>query len=218
MSQITVTPTSSDAPRRRTRKPYVIAALAVVAVLAAIVLVWFQPQKLVFDDRVDEDLPGVVAAAERPSASPAPAAPVTGEEPSPPTTAPPLPPNSLAGGSATAARLGSPVAVSTGAFVSLDHPTSGTALVVIQPDGSRVLRFEALDTDNGPDLRVVLSTAAPGAGDYDELVELGRLKGNVGSQNYEIPADIDLTSIRSVVIWCERFSSPFGEAPITAVG
>ena len=103
--------------------------------------------------------------------------------------------------------------MTSGAFVSLDHPTAGNAYLVVQPDGSRLLRIEDLDTDNGPDLRVVLNTAAAGSGDYGDLLELGRLKGNIGSQNYEIPADLDLATIQSVVIWCERFSAPFGEAP-----
>ena len=132
------------------------------------------------------------------------------------TAAPPPPPpaDPLVAAAEEAARLGAPVAVSSGAFASLDHPTSGTALLVVQPDGSRLLRFEGLETDNGPDLRVVLSTAEAGSGDYSSFVELGRLKGNIGDQNYEIPADVDLGSIRSVVIWCERFASAFGEAPL----
>jgi hypothetical protein len=191
----------------------------VFAVAAAFVLVVFQPQKLFIDDKVDEALPGLVVAGEPPvvEATPAdvPAEPPAGDPVVPP--APPLPTDPYEAALVEAQRLGAPVAVTAGAFVSVDHPTSGDAFVVVQPDGSRVLRIENLDTDNGPDLRVVLSTAEVGSGDYDELVELGRLKGNIGSQNYEIPADLDLTTIRSVVIWCERFSSSFGEAP-TATG
>nr|WP_249420526.1 DM13 domain-containing protein [Rhabdothermincola salaria] len=128
-----------------------------------------------------------------------------------------MPADPLEAGLAEAERTGAPVAVSFGEFTSLDHPASGQAYLVVQPDGSRLLRIEDLDTDNGPDLRVVLSTAEVGSGSYDDLVELGHLKGNIGNQNYEIPADLDLSSMRSVVIWCERFGSPFGEAP-TIVG
>ncbi len=223
MNQTTVSPEPTPAPtaRRRSKRPFVIGAVVALAALVAVVLVVFQPQKLFIDDVVDEDLPGVVAAGQ-PSPTtttpPSTAAPDAAAVPSTTTTtAPPLPANSLEGGAAQASATGAPVAIATGEFVSLDHPTRGTALVVVQPDGSRVLRFESLDTDNGPDLRVVLSTAAVGDGSYDDLVELGGLKGNVGNQNYEIPADLDLTSIRSVVIWCERFSAPFGEAPIAVV-
>jgi hypothetical protein len=205
----------------------VIGGLVVLAALAAFVLIVFQPQKLFIDDVVDEDLPGLVVAgapevepttpttaATEPTPGPVDAA--AEPEPTTTTTAPP-PVNSLAGGADRAASAGAPVSLGAGEFASLDHPTSGTAMIVVQPDGSRLLRIEALDTDNGPDLRVVLSTAAVGSGDYGNLVELGGLKGNIGDQNYEIPADVDLTSIRSVVIWCERFSAPFGEAPIDVV-
>ncbi len=37
-------------------------------------------------------------------------------------------------------------------------------------------------------------------------VDLGRLKAFTGSQNYPIPAGIDLAEYQSVVIWCERFN------------
>ncbi|HKA39666.1 MAG TPA: DM13 domain-containing protein [Burkholderiales bacterium] len=36
-------------------------------------------------------------------------------------------------------------------------------------------------------------------------VDLGRLKAFKGSQNYPIPAGIDLARYQSVVIWCEQF-------------
>jgi hypothetical protein len=45
-------------------------------------------------------------------------------------------------------------------------------------------------------------------------VELGKLKGNEGDQNYEIPAGTDLTKFRAVSIYCERFNANFGTAPL----
>jgi hypothetical protein len=36
-------------------------------------------------------------------------------------------------------------------------------------------------------------------------VDLGRLRAFKGSQNYAIPAGVDLANYGSVVIWCERF-------------
>ena len=49
------------------------------------------------------------------------------------------------------------------------------------------------------------------------IVELGKLKGNEGDQNYEIPADTDLAKYRAVTIWCRRFSVNFATAPLTPV-
>jgi len=40
------------------------------------------------------------------------------------------------------------------------------------------------------------------------------LKGNVGDQNYDVPADLDLSRYRAVSIWCRCFSVNFGAAPL----
>ena len=50
----------------------------------------------------------------------------------------------------------------------------------------------------------------------NDFVDLGDLKGNVGEQNYEIPVGTDLGVYDTVLIWCVRFSSPFGEATLVA--
>jgi hypothetical protein len=47
------------------------------------------------------------------------------------------------------------------------------------------------------------------------FVELGPMKGNIGDQNYDIPATVDLANYRTVTIWCRRFSVNFGSAPLT---
>jgi hypothetical protein len=83
-----------------------------------------------------------------------------------------------------------------------------------------VLRLEGLRTSDGPDLKVWL-TAAPATADGGRQVEssphraLGELKGNVGDQNYAVPADVDLATLRTASIWCERFSVSFGAAAMT---
>ncbi len=108
-------------------------------------------------------------------------------------------------------------AVMSGEFISRDHDTTGHAMIADAADGTRFLRIEDLDTDNGPDLKVYLTTVAPEADEDtfdDDFVDLGRLKGNVGDQNYEIAADIDITRYQSVVIWCDRFDVAFGAAPL----
>ena len=107
--------------------------------------------------------------------------------------------------------------LSTGAFRSYEHSSRGEARVIQLADDRRYVRFERFRTSNGPDLRVYLSTtAATGPGDTfdDRYVELGHLKGNVGSQNYAIPARVRLARYASVVVWCKRFSVPFAAAPI----
>lgn len=110
-----------------------------------------------------------------------------------------------------------PPAAVRGTFRSRSHPTRGTAVVLTGGGGERVLRLEDFATDNGPDVNVYLSTADPGApaGAFDDdYVDLGDLKGNIGAQNYAIPATVDLARHRTVVIWCVRFSVAFGSAAL----
>lgn len=105
----------------------------------------------------------------------------------------------------------------SGEFISRSHPTQGQVEVLGDGTGQRFLRFEDFRTDNGPDLNVYLSAAPPDApvGQFtDVYVDLGDLKGNVGSQNYEIPRDLDLDLYSTVVIWCVRFSVIFGAAEL----
>ena len=98
------------------------------------------------------------------------------------------------------------------------HKGSGNATIYeIAPD-QRVLRLDEFMVTNGPDLRVLLANAPnpEGHGDLDDAgyVELGKLKGNVGSQNYEIPQDFDLADAQSVVIYCKPFRVVFTVATL----
>lgn len=110
-----------------------------------------------------------------------------------------------------------PAVLRTGSFVSRDHPTSGTAEVIELGDGALLLRLEDFATDNGPSLQVYLSTAPVDAGHGafdDDFVHLGALKGNIGNQNYDIPAGTDLDNYTTVVIWCDPFNVAFGAAAL----
>ncbi|WP_157248211.1 DM13 domain-containing protein [Nonomuraea typhae] len=105
-----------------------------------------------------------------------------------------------------------------GRFRSHEHPTKGTATILRLPNGDRVLRIENLSTSDGPDLRVWL-TDQPVTGDWFSVgkgrtLELGHLKGNKGNANYAIPAGADLGVLKSVTIWCKRFSVSFGAAAL----
>lgn len=111
------------------------------------------------------------------------------------------------------------VVEAAGTFIDRSHPAVGVAEVLGDGTGQRFLRFEDFATDNGPDLNVYLSTADPDApaGEFDdEFIDLGDLKGNIGPQNYEIPADVDLSRFKTVVIWCVRFGVAFGAAELMA--
>lgn len=108
------------------------------------------------------------------------------------------------------------VQLSSGQFVGLAHGASGTAAVVELPSGERKLTFADLDTDNGPDLRVYL-VAGPVSGDsdVDDFVDLGRLKGNKGNQQYGVASDVAIDRYSTVVIWCRAFTVSFAKAELT---
>jgi len=105
-----------------------------------------------------------------------------------------------------------------GEFAPRAHAGRGRATLLQLPDGRRMLRFTEFHTLNGPDLQVYLlgSADAAGRGDLDAhgFLSLGALKGNVGDQNYEIPAGTDLSQYRAVSVWCRRFAVNFTTAPL----
>jgi hypothetical protein len=164
----------------------VVVALVAVAVVG---LALFQPWKLWVNDTVDEALPAAVAAT--------------------PGTVPATTPE--------------PVLLARGTFVSHEHTTTGTVRILRYPDGTRILRLDDLNTSNGPALRVWLTDAPVRSGtagwrvfDDSNHVDLGELKGNIGSQNYSLPPDVELAGYRSVTIWCVRFHVSFGAAELAA--
>jgi hypothetical protein len=174
-------------PRRSRRR---IGALVAVLLLVGGVLALTQPWLLLIDDVVAEQLPvtnpaAPAAAAPDPSLSPDPTAPST-----------------------------APVTLLEGSFISRDHSTSGAVAVVQLADGSRVLTITGLATDNGPDLYVYLDDDAADAESsaFDDGFDLGPLRGNIGDLVYTIPDALDLSTIASVAIWCDRFSALFGAA------
>ncbi|AXB45946.1 DM13 domain-containing protein [Amycolatopsis albispora] len=178
------------------KKKILLAALGLGLVVAAAGLWAFQPWKAFTRSTVDEALPVAPVAV-----ATAPPAETTSVET---TVTPPKPPE--------------PRDLATGEFVSQEHDTSGKARVVDLGDGNRVLRLEGFSTSDGPDVHVWLSQATAGGewGKYDDgaVVKLGKIKATDGNQNYAIPADAELTGLRSVVIWCDRFNVAFGSAPL----
>jgi hypothetical protein len=174
-----------------------------VAAVAIAAFLLFRPDTLFTEVETSESLQEAFASSTT-------VAPVTTTTP-PSTTAGPT---TTVGPTSTTAPAG-PMAVQTGQFYGIDHSAVGTA-TIYQQDGAYVLRFEE-DTDiqNGPDLYVwLLGASEYEGGTPSEYIDLGLLKGTVGSQNYELPAEYDPDIHRAVLIWCLRFAVPFAAAPL----
>lgn len=98
-------------------------------------------------------------------------------------------------------------------FVGGAHDASGSAKIV-EVESQRYLEFDAdFHSDNGPDLFVLLHReAVPTSYDAANYVNLGRIQAIDGAQRYAIPADVDIASIKSAVIWCQQYNVTFSYA------
>jgi uncharacterized membrane protein len=109
--------------------------------------------------------------------------------------------------------------IAQGHFDGVAHETRGWATVYRLRGGDEVLRLSEISTSNGPDVHVFLVAAAK-VRDNETVrrsgyIDLGSMKGNLGNQNYLLPADCDLSKYRSVTIWCDRFKVNFASAPLS---
>lgn len=108
-----------------------------------------------------------------------------------------------------------PVLVSQGSFAGFDRIHTGSGNVnVIEVGDLRVVRFEEnFNVANGPDLYVGLGKD----GEYVKGSEIAKLKGNIGSQNYELPENISLDDYNEIWIWCKAFSVGFAKARLLSI-
>jgi len=110
--------------------------------------------------------------------------------------------------------------LASGRFTPRAHASRGSAQVLQLSNARRVLRFTAFETSNGPDVRVYLLRDTDARDEHDltakGFLDLGPLKGNIGDQNYPIPAGTDISGYRAVSIWCRRFGVNFAIAGLDA--
>ncbi len=107
-----------------------------------------------------------------------------------------------------------PAAARSGTFNEIDfiHKGKGKALLYGISADKKLLRFEDFEVTNGPDLYVYLTRTENPREDIarGEFINLGKLKGTVGNQNYEINNLSE--DYKTVVIWCKQFSVLFSFA------
>jgi len=137
--------------------------------------------------------------------------------PSPPAPATPPTPDATAAPMAMITSTGpampaEPVRIRVSSFHGIDHRASGAVNIYRRPDGSHVVGLESFDIQPGPDYDVYL---VPGANRQDRSGgrKLDDLRGNSGTQFYDVPGDLDITSgAWTVLIWCQTFGVPVANA------
>jgi hypothetical protein len=109
-------------------------------------------------------------------------------------------------GAATSPAAVASKTLATGDLKRINLVDFGTGRVlVLQVGFSRFLRFENVEIGAAPAQHVYLSDRTDGT--PGTFTDLGPLKATSGSFNYEIPAAVDLTSVKSVVSWCLQFKT-----------
>ena len=88
---------------------------------------------------------------------------------------------------------------------------------IISRGEKRLLTFSGdFKTRSGPDLQVVFSPLpfdeANGKNAMDGAVTVGLLSSNKGAQEYEIPASLDLSTMKSLLIHCVKYTRLWGGA------
>ena len=196
-----------------TKRRRIVAGVLGVLAIPVVGFAWWLGSPLFFDKTVDEDFP-LTVDADIPTGVDRAAAEVVMETASKmdsPMT------ESMPSGMEAATKLRAGVFRNADSF----HKGSGDVSIYQLADGSYLLRVEEFAVTNGPGLRIMLSDHADpmskSAFQDSKYVELDKLKGNIGNQNYPIPADIDTLSYSSVVIYCKPFHVLFSVAPLNAI-
>jgi len=192
--------------------------LLVISLVSVPVIVsagtYFQPWKLFTDTRVEEALPQLTETTVAPKDE------ITDKDDEK-VAKNEEPLSSSKSATDSTEVIDPPEVLAVGKFITHEHATTGSVKILKYSDGSRILRIENLKTSNGPKLEVWLTDAPVIEGldgwrvfDDGKYINLGALRGNIGSQNYSIPSEINLYDYSSISIWCERFSVSFGAAAL----
>ena len=170
-------------------------ALIIIAALSGI---WYFLSPLFINKTVDEQFPSTEAPFDKSS----------GQAGRAPST------EDLTEENSEINMIGETTLLASGQFTDGDsfHKGSGMASVYKLPDGSRLLRLENFDVTNGPDLRVLMAVSKTDVA--LGYIELAKLKGNTGNQNYQVPTAVNIETHGNIIIYCQPFHVIFATAAL----
>ena len=200
-----------------TRKRIIIAAIVVIGI-PALWLAWYLLSPLVISTTVDEEFPLAANAVIPADMTMEEAEQAMVQAASRFNTYEEQVPEEMAMPDDSTKMDASVVKVRSGSFQGADsfHKGSGTATIYRSSDGKNLLRLEDFSVTNGPDLHVLLvpNPDPMGRSDVEGYISLGKLKGNLGNQNYFLPDGDDGSGYGSVVIYCMPFHVVFSVATL----
>jgi len=198
---------ATSTPKRK-KITQILVAVALVLLIPALWLAWWLGSPLFLDDVTNEDFPFSANAT-------IPENVTQQEAESMMETAAKLE-SSMDEPMGTEMTKTSTVSLKTGSFRDEDrlHRGSGDATIYQLEDDSHVLRVEDLNVTNGPDLHVLLMVDPEGRDKSQGYLDLGKLKGNIGNQNYPVPEGTDISEFNAVMIYCQPFHVIFSTAPL----
>ncbi|GAB5454232.1 MAG: hypothetical protein Hens2KO_04610 [Henriciella sp.] len=102
----------------------------------------------------------------------------------------------------------------SGDFVRKSKRLKGSWNVEQRGDKTFIVFSDDFRAANGPDLKIFLSPKsiadATGKNAVDGSINIGELKKTKGTQEYEVPANINLADYGSVLVHCEAYSVLWG--------
>ncbi|MEL7541983.1 MAG: DM13 domain-containing protein [Pseudomonadota bacterium] len=102
----------------------------------------------------------------------------------------------------------------SGTFVKKKKKLKGAWEVVQRGDKTFIVFAEDFRAANGPDLKIFLSpqtvSDVTGKTAINGAINIGELKATKGTQEYEVPAGVNLADFNSVLVHCEAYSVLWG--------
>jgi hypothetical protein len=102
----------------------------------------------------------------------------------------------------------------SGTFIKKKKKLKGAWEVVQRGDKTFIVFADDFRAANGPDLKIFLSpqtvSDVTGKTAVNGAINIGELKATKGTQEYEIPAGVNLADYNSVLVHCEAYSVLWG--------
>jgi hypothetical protein len=111
-----------------------------------------------------------------------------------------------------------PQVVHQGTWTAKGFDVDGTWKIVREGGKTFVVLDDSFNTKSAPDLKIFLSPNGAAGLDNRNATQgsalVAVLRSNRGAQRYEVPAGVDVSSFRALVIHCEKYTKLWAAADL----